>query len=113
MEKVKEQWVGYLVNTYKHMGNYTSNRAESTHSAQKHYIRTSSGWIGVVTTKINLWARERVSDRSISTDPVLIITFIIISGHCRKTLETFSKLMKLYQKDRQYMMNGFQKRSNN
>lgn len=60
--KEKEHWAGYYANKYKHLGNRTSNRAESAHSAIKVAIgNISSGNISTVTDKIDTWYQEKVT----------------------------------------------------
>ncbi|KAG2228525.1 hypothetical protein INT48_003049, partial [Thamnidium elegans] len=55
----KEHWVGFYANKLIHLGNRTSNRAETTHSAIKTGIENvSSGNMLTVTDKIDTWYRK-------------------------------------------------------
>lgn len=73
----KERWVGYLVNKYPHMNNRSTNRVEGTHAAQKHYTRTSSGKIALVTEKLNQWERIRVSTQLLVMIELALTVYII------------------------------------
>lgn len=60
----KEHWVGFYANKHMHLGNRTSNRAETTHSAIKTAIgNVSSGNMLTVTDKIDTWYRKMVKKK--------------------------------------------------